>query len=140
MKLKRAEYQSDIESSYDIEEKKKQRRENAKIQFSDKNDNKEQNREKIKRVKPKKINLPSLSQAPQNTVSNIIPNTSKILSCSTVNIKSLSSTNQKRYVAISPQLSDESDNEEQICGKERRMKQKNEFTVTFSNSRYCHDM
>ncbi|KYN26713.1 hypothetical protein ALC57_03910 [Trachymyrmex cornetzi] len=61
-KLKKAEYLTDVDSSYNTDEGKKQRRENAKIHFSNDNDD-EQIREKNKK-KPKKTNLPSLPEPP----------------------------------------------------------------------------
>lgn len=64
IKLKKAEYQSDIDSPYNTDEKKKQRRDNAKVKFSDNSDNEEQIREKRRKMKPKKTNLPSLPEVP----------------------------------------------------------------------------
>ncbi|EFN86722.1 hypothetical protein EAI_15468 [Harpegnathos saltator] len=42
MKLKKAEYQSDVDLPYNTDDRKKQRRDNAKIQFSDKGDSEEE--------------------------------------------------------------------------------------------------
>lgn len=65
IKLKKVEYQSDIDSPYNTDEKKKQRRDKAKIHFSDNESNNEnQIYEKRRRVKPKILNLPALPQIP----------------------------------------------------------------------------
>lgn len=120
MKLKKAEYQSDVDSACNTDERKKQRRDNAKIQFSDDNDNEELICEKKRKMKPKLTNVPSLPQAPDTAIHNKA-STSKPLSCSAVDIQSLTTGHQKQNVAIYPQLSENSDTEETICEKKRKV-------------------
>ncbi|XP_077272559.1 uncharacterized protein LOC143903069 isoform X4 [Temnothorax americanus] len=65
IKLKKAEYESDIDSPYNTDEKKKKRRDNAKIQFSDNSEQQSEQQSRGKKRKiPQKTNLPSLPEVP----------------------------------------------------------------------------
>nr|XP_012217761.1 PREDICTED: uncharacterized SDCCAG3 family protein-like [Linepithema humile]XP_012217769.1 PREDICTED: uncharacterized SDCCAG3 family protein-like [Linepithema humile] len=126
VKLKKAEYQSDVDSPYNTDEKKKQRRDHAKVQFtSDNESDEEQIRERKTNVKLKK-KLPPLPPVPiamsskatsiSNNICSNISDVTKINvlnnSCSVVSAathsKSHVSNNSSPFVDINKTLSSNS--------------------------------
>ncbi|XP_077272557.1 uncharacterized protein LOC143903069 isoform X2 [Temnothorax americanus] len=91
IKLKKAEYESDIDSPYNTDEKKKKRRDNAKIQFSDNSEQQSEQQSRGKKRKiPQKTNLPSLPEVPIAVASaatysktDVTDNSSSVISAGT---------------------------------------------------------
>lgn len=80
VKLKKAEYQSDVDSPYNTDEREQQRRDNAKVQFEcDNESDTEQICEKRKKNVKLKKNLPPLPPVPvamSSKATNILNNPS----------------------------------------------------------------
>lgn len=84
VKLKKAEYQSDVDSPYNTDERKRQRRDYAKVQFTSDNENdEEQLRVKRKKNPNLKKTLPALPPVPV-AMSSKATNISNNPSCSNI--------------------------------------------------------